>query len=350
MKAVRFTRDVLPEHARNLSEAIDCPSWAARLLQLRQRNDVHELAAAEQELMQRVFRHVLRYVHPSKGSGTEFRESYRRGFPTETIASKEATCFSGPWLTAALLMEAGIPEEQLLYCNVFEDSPESRDWAGTHGALLLRTSANRMFFIDHGYRRAGAPFYIWMTKGMRERARAKETILGGSRGVHLMEMEDPKHAGALDLPSLFQLMPLREGIMSGHMLHVGIDFLNRGMLKEAAHAFDIGLTANPKDPDLHCYRGRVAMQLGDDFGALDSFDSAMRAYPRHLMTLFSIGEYWRSKGRHEIARNSFVAVAFDPRPIWGEGWIRGKAREYLGLPAEEQPGEAERFLLDYEGK
>ena len=117
-------------------------------------------------------------------------------------------------------------------------------------------------------------------------------------------------------------MHVQDGVASGHLLHVGIVFLEEGDLEKAIFAFDLGLTFHPKHADLLCHRGIAYHQKGDLETAAESFEKALKIFPNHCISQLALAKLFMDRAcflgeyrSYSLARAYFRSVANNPCTI-----------------------------------
>lgn len=259
--------------------------------------------------------------------------SYRKGYPSSIVAEKDASCFGGAWLIAALLLRCGIAPRSILYChaNQLHDGQ-----LGPHGQLLLLTSQKEIMLIDHGYGSIGrhlAPS-LWDSRTLIDMIQ----LLNGECAEPVSVTTPEEWAAALHCPRSMVVSPLLSGIASEHYWHVGIEFFHEGKLPEAKRALEYARAFCPKNPDALYYLGLVASREGRNSEAREFFRGALAVFDGHLRAHFALGELAEHAGEQEEACRRYARVAETSDSVWGDDGFLAVARQKLAdLPHPKEP-------------
>lgn len=300
-----------------LSTVIHCNRHRAELLAFEDRYDWKGYAAKQRAILAEVVGAMARFPYDDeKDDLTAARviPPYIAGTPRNVMERKRANCFSGPWLMAMLLLRCGFREDEILYLHA---NQMTADVKGSHGGLLVATRAKELLYADYGYNVRGANFPLKLL----EEENMTNTLTALADGVitgPVMLRFHKDVADCLEVPIDMQAMSLTQGLMSGHMLNVAISFVHEERWEEAEHACFLGLTFNPRDPDLHYYHGLALQALGREAQARRAFLDGIDAYEGHLRCHFALGELLRHQGRVEEALQEFKRVVNDPADVWDD--------------------------------
>ena len=113
-----------------------------------------------------------------------------------------------------------------------------------------------------------------------------------------------------------EIMPLHDGIVSGHLLHVGIDFFNEEKLEEARYTLEMAFRYNSKDADILYYLGLIDFKEGNYEKSEIYFKKALEAFGGHLPSLLSLGELEVIAGDMKKAEKIFRKISKDKRTVF----------------------------------
>lgn len=326
--AARKLRFMLPIKGGPLEKEIEAARFRKRLEKLRAEYNPMALGAAEAELMHKVLHAIMRYPH---GSFTpefgllDFERSFRMSFPANVAREKHLSCYSGPWLAAALMMKAGIPQSQLFLLQTHEMSESTY---GSHAALVLNSSAKQLPMLDYGahcVRHLPAPDLL---PSEYESAHLKYLLNGKTQDAVTIRL-DPALATMQKVPAQYRLLPLEEGFMAGHVFHTGLAFLNEGKFDEAKEAFLLGLALDPNNPDLLYHLGYIAEKQFRKDEAATYYERCLVAYPRHLEALTALGIIECEREHPERAIELLKAVKNDKRTPFANSGYKNRAITWL---------------------
>lgn len=341
-KLANFQREV-NEALPQITEPNDLPALLKTIPAAEYRMQLARLKAQKDpgyEMLQKEIIHrVMRAVSRHHANGFTDHEKYPpsvMGLPTHVVEKKEANCFSGPWLISALLEECGIPRERIFYVNV---QRTYEGIIGNHGSLIVTTEAadskeySEALLVDHGYSQASTLHLGFSENGKMIKAAHK--LLSGILLEPVTLRYKDERATALKLHPHMQIMPLEAGLASGHLLHVGINFLREDAVDEAEYCFELGLSYNKQNPDLLYYTGIIKFKREELDEAEEYLQRALRAFPRHVQSHYSLGEIADAKGDTKKAKEYFMKVAdCNPKKIYGPKAFHTRALHYLGLDEE----------------
>lgn len=327
--------------ARILREVVDCDRFREELSHLRQSHNPVALEAKEIELVSRIFSALMRYPHASTGK----RESDPRrmqavleaNMPILAAERKQLTCFSGPWMMASLLLEAGIPEKQLYFASVQEQEPDR--CFGTHAALAFVTSDRRAFFIDPADRTLQKPFSLSaLTDSASRSALVALFTQRRNTAVHLRIAKD-KVSETGNFRDFF-VLPLLEGAAAFYFQNIAITFLQEKRWPEALRACEIGLQFHPESPDLHYQSGLAYTYLHESDNARLCFERAVLHSPRHQHALMQLGDFCAISRDTQGAIAYYQRVLADERKVWGSAVEpRRMAKLFVRLYGGQSDGE-----------
>lgn len=323
-----------PQERKKLTEAIGCAEYRKEMSALRRQYQWNALAAKERELAHRVYGSVIQIPYDSDSDHLYERKSYLSGTPEYAAEQKRLTCFTGPWLMAALLQEAGIPYHNLYYCNVNE-SPEER--AASHGALLMKCSDGTCIFLDYGFRQCGRPFTLSLLEWKSEQRELGRLFLDGEKMSELGQKfigypahvrVDGKIAKTLKICSDMHVMPLDQGLTGVSLLHAGIAFEEEGKPDEAEAAYEMGLVSYPNNPDILCRLATIALRNKDLPRAEHLLTLSLNAYGGHIHSWYYAGILALEQGDEAAARTHFERIRDDKRAPWGDDMFKKNATRY----------------------
>lgn len=333
-KANDYLKTHEPEPRRKLTEIIDCAGYRTKIETLRSQSQWTALAAKERELAQRVFSEVIQIPYDSDSDRLYERTSYKSGTPAYALEHRKLTCFTGPWLMASLLLEAGIPYHQIFYCNLNE-APGER--AASHGALLLHLSDGSAMFLDYGYKQCGRPFALSMLTEKKQAAELKRLLEMSRAASELKEKfcGYPAHvqinrdlSKTLKICNDAHIMPLDQGFAGISLLHAGIALEEEGKKDEAVAAYEMGLVSYPNSPDLLCRLAIIALQDKELDRAELLLNLSLNAYGGHIQSWYYAGVLAVERGDEKAALTHFRRVVEDKRTLWGDDRFKVNARRY----------------------
>lgn len=259
-------------------------------------------------------------------------ESYAGGSPVYATAhSGDLTCFSSPWLQATLMMECGIPYQNMLFGK---SNKIATRMLGGHGSIFLKTECKDLMWIDPAMHVIESDF-DFVSGQNPQSVREMNALLDDDRTESVFLEFPEKLIKDREYPYEMQVMKLGAGLSSGHMLHTGISFLHEWKLAEAEYAFDLALSFNRLDPDVWYYLGLVNSLNGNLRGAEVCFKEAIQYFGEHLWSYFALGELAMAGGDVQSAKKYFRVVAKNECPIWGYGDFLVKARDYVKMNTRE---------------
>lgn len=285
--------------------------------------------AKEKEVAYRVFgalEALSRDYEPEESLSR--REPYAGGSPVYATAhSGDLTCFSAPWLQAALMVECGIPYKNMLFGK---SNKIATRMLGGHGSIFLKTECKDLMWIDPAMHVIESDFDF--VSGQNPQAvREMNALLDDDRTESVFLEFPEKLMKDRKYPHEMRLMKLGAGLSSGHMLHTGIGFLHERKLAEAEYAFDLALSFNRMDPDVWYYLGLVNSLNGNSREAEACFKEAIRYFGEHLWSYFALGELAMAGGDVKSAKEHFEVVAKNKCSVWGDASFREKARKYVRM-------------------
>lgn len=315
-----------PQDIKKLREVIGCDRYPAELKQLKNEHDPRGYEEKQREIVARVSGAVSRYVLENNVAAEEEEDpSWRRGLPLNFRESKNATCFTGPWLIAMMLMECGIEYDDLIYVHV-NQSHDSQ--IGGHGGLILKTKLQHMVFIDHGYNFSCRDLPTAASATKNEAELVNDFLNGKIKEAVTVLFA---HAESDRIHQHMQFMPLIDGFSSGHLYHVGLSFFAEGDLDKAKFAFELAHTFNRQDPDILYHLGLVALRSNQVEVAEAYFQDALKIFPNHLFSEFGLGETSVKRGDFAAAKKHFGIVGESKFRIWKANDLKENAAKYAGL-------------------
>lgn len=315
-----------PAEIKKLKDIIGCDKLREELEQFEQEHNPRGYEEKQREILARVSGAISRYVVGNVNTAQDEREpSWKMGTPQAFVQSKNASCFTGPWLIALMLMECGIQYNDLIYAHVNQAHDGQ---IGGHGGLIMKTRLRHEIFIDHGYNFACRD----LPAGMAVSKKDIEQIIGLLNGEIKESVTAQFNRHEMDrVHRHMQLMPLNDGFASGHMYHIGLSFLNEGKLDEAEYAFELALNFNRQDPDILYHMGVLSLERQDIEDAERYFEEALRIFPDHLFSEYGLGICLARRGHFDTAKHHFKVVAESPFSIWQAEHVKKKSAEYAAM-------------------
>ncbi len=326
-----------PELRSPLRDVLPIEKYKYEMGNLRATFEWDALGAKEREVMNHIFSEVARISYEyAENEDRPFDEiSFKTGTPAYAVNNRRLTCFTGPWLVAALCLECGIPYEKLYYCNV--NNNHDNHTAGSHAALLMRYSDGTMGFIDYGYKKSSRSF---STQLIEKPADGKKLLLlfntadSWAKENHKIS-GDPVHvsvdrdtAKKSSLYTDMHVLPLDQGFAATQLLHTGLSLRDLGKIEEALEAFELGLTLFPASPDLLCQCAIIHYENGDIERAEWLLDLALSEYANHLVSMFYKAKICHIQGRINEALALFNTIGLDDREVWGDTSVKAQANRY----------------------
>ena len=319
-----------PPAPKRLSDEIDCEKYKKELKALNTTDNLIPYNAKQREIACRVFSAVQEYQTPRKNP------PYKSGMPTSIVENKEITCFGGPWLMATMLLKCGINYDDILYAHVNETYPldNGRRAIGGHGMLLLKTRMHDLLAIDHGFNIPAKDFPFGLCRSGKMLSDFRGFLNGKVAPPVALRFKE-EITESLKVHPDMQIMPLHDGLMSGHLLHVGIDFFNDGRMEEAKYTLEMAFRYNPKDADILYYLGLIEFKKKNYPKAEKYFEKALEAFNGHLLSIFSLGELAIIEEDMKKAEKLFGRVATDERMMFSitpqkeDDELQGRAKKYV---------------------
>lgn len=301
---------------QQLRVKLGAEKYAKDLDILRRLEAYDELALCENAIVQEIVAevrkfHTLHERHPRNSKYTPME----RCMPKAAKEERRLHCFTGTWLTAAMMVECGIPWKQIFFCWIHK-APGIKD--GSHCALLFTDVLKNLKVVDPGFGRVRENFLVGECDSDDIGAQLKE-LLGGMQQEAVDVRLKRQWADSHTLPYEMQVMPLSEGIASTSMLNIGILHEQKGEDDEALHAFELGLGFNPHSPELLYHLGTLASRRSQtDFARECFFDSLSHA-TNYLWAHFGLGEIHYKKGDYLQAQMHLRHIKRSgERKIWGD--------------------------------
>lgn len=311
-----------PMEAKKLREVLECKKHREELVKLRSEYNQVAVAAKEAEIINRVYSEVSKYKR-RKMVGEEMPD-YERGLPVNLLETRDVTCFGAPWLIATMLMECGIQPENLLYCAT---NITYGGIIGSHGSLAVKTNMNDLIFVDI---MAEAPRQIPLA--VIENAQDVDPLVKFLNGLsnHPARITfEESLATSLKMHPHMYIMPLEEGLASGHMLHIGLSFFHEKKYEEAKYAFKLALDLNPKDTDSAYYLGIIACQEGDITLGKKFFKKAIEFFDQYMLAHFALAEVALAEGNREEALARLYLVVGNQNEIYADQTLTDRAKGLL---------------------
>lgn len=313
--------DDKPEKVMDL---VDCDRHRSELRREQRRMNSVTVRHKQMEIIHAVCREAfkLKFVRRDEGEAKTFEQ----GFPANAAETGNLSCFSGPWLIAMLLLNAGFEYEDLSYCHINE---AANGYIGGHGGLVVKVAGNQLVFIDFGLHTV-APIRVELLGG-GNRERTDELIEffrnKGIRSVHTQT--DRMMAAIYQIHPDMQIMDLTSGFGSGHMLHVGIKLLNEGDIEAAEYALQMALSFHKEDPDALYYLGLLEYRTGSYDESKAYCKECVGVFPRYLAAHFLLGQMADAEGDQDEAVARYKIVVETEGHVFGDDVFRGIAKDRL---------------------
>lgn len=310
-----------PVERRPLIEAVEAAKLQRERAELLQARRWTALASKEQEIAARALSAVRMFSYEHGVSDEERVHSYQGyeiGTPAYLKSHRTYNCFTAPWMTATLLMQCGIPRNQIFFCSV-NHQQGNEEIAGSHGTLLVRLQDGTTVFLDPSADTHIVPFAL---KGIRQAFQLKQlkTMINMPRvetvPVHVQLKQAISEATKLPLDMI--VAPLDQGLTATMLLHVGISFRGEKRMKEARAAFELGLASFPNHPDLLAELCAMEMTEGDLKNAELFSGELLKNAPTHMLGRFQAAKIAAAKGEYDKAEALCVALEADKRKPWGD--------------------------------
>ena len=318
-----------PEETRKLKDVIGCEGLKQELEQLEVEHNPRGYDEKQREILARVSGAVARYIIQSRSvfmhDEDNAEPTWQQGFPLNFQKSKNATCFTGPWLIAMMLMECGIKYTDILYAQVNQTHDGQ---LGGHGGLILTTRLNHYVFIDHGYNFACRDLPRLKVETKEEIPLVREFMKGKINEAITIVFPNEESER---IHKHMQFMSLIDGFASGHLYHVGLSFLDAGEIERAKFAFEMAHTFNRQDPDILYHLGLVALKQHQNETAEKYFMDALKIFPDHLFSTFGLGECAGKSGDLLLAKLYFDEVGGSEFPIWKGEKLKEDAAKYASM-------------------
>lgn len=308
---------------RRLIDRIDAYKYRVELARLKKLAYVWpSIDAKEKEIAFRVFGEVDLIYRDNPA--LEREPSYVYGRPPSVVNNSCISCFSGPWLQAALMMACGIDYENMLLGRTHKTADRV---LGGHNFLLLKTEYKYLIRIDPAEHIIDDDF-AYKYRQNKQTIDEMNHLMNGMR-AEPVSLKFPKIlVKNSHYPYEMQAMKLGTGLSSVHMLHVGIEFLHERKLAEAEYAFEMALSFNAYDPDAWYYLGLVYFFNGNAKEAKRYFEKAIECFDEHLWSYFALGEMAVAEGNVKLAKEYFEIVAGNKCAVFGDYSFVTKAHIY----------------------
>jgi ribosomal protein S18 acetylase RimI-like enzyme len=312
-----------------LSTVVGAKRHRAQLDHMWKLGNLNAVAAKEVAIAHEIFAVLQSWQYGADAHCGGVIRSCHGGLPVQVLESQSLTCFSGPWVAAAVMRECGIPEHQIFLGTEYETVPQTQTF-GVHAFLLLSTAKREIITLDVAGREVGEPFRTGWCENQIMRAELC-SLLGNTRRIPVTFRASQKARESNEIFTVAQISPLLEGLASIHCLNVGLSALVLNRSNEAKHAFEVGLDFSPHQPDLHYQLGRLAFAAGDTTEAEYRCRQALATYDKHLLTHDLAARIALELGDTKRARTHFEVIHSDPRTIWGDpvGMMKGMAFAYV---------------------
>lgn len=346
---------------RKLLDVIDAERCRKELEQCRSEQLWGVLGAKEREIVNRVFCEVARipYAYTSgEHLLNQGDQSFAMGTPTHAASQNALTCFTGPWLLAALLMECGIPYASMYFCEL-HDNPSSPLLKGAHCSLFIRFSDGTSGFFDLGDRHGNRAFILSCLEEKEERevrqffhitdayAEAQEKYPGDPITLHM----PPGIADKLKVSSDFRMMSLDQGFTAGMLYHTGIALEASGSIDEARVAYELALISDRGCIDILHRLAELEYAAGNEQRGDILIDRILEKTPDYGPALYRKGVRAAALGDLDLAHECFEAVFMNIYQYWGAGDLQLRAMNADALVSEEllrQQADVRSFLTDEE--
>lgn len=316
---------------RALQSVVGCRRHEREMKRLRRSKNIEGLDAHEKAAAYEVFAAVMKYPYGSHIRDPDRIPAYVAGTPKHVMEKRAVNCFTAPWVMASMLLQCGIPYNQLFFARI--NDPDLNCFDG-HCALLMRTHNNSLLLLDGGLRRVNPHLRLSYATSEDDKKRMS-ALLGGHSDEPTIFSIPKRTAKTFKLPNRLQVAPLLEGFAAVHMLHTGLSLRHEGKFDEAQQAFHAGLGYNALDPNLHYELGLAAFMEHDIAKAKKLLHQALTLDPDLLFSHFTLGEIALSQGNTTEARKRFKRYADDPRMAHGDsGIMKERAKRYLSMTDE----------------
>lgn len=311
---------------RTLRERIGCDNLREEFRRAARTGSSYDYSLLQRVAAEKVFREVARYrALPSDGTNA-VPEDARRGFPVNVAKNQVGSCFGGLWLLTAMLRESGFGPQEFFYCKVHKLHDGI---LGNHASLLLATTNKDYYVFDHGYNISGGVFPLdqcTSRKGIRD---AKRILDFRSKDAVSLRMH-PDLAATFKIHRALQLMPLREGFCSNHLLAVALDAVRQGQHAEADLLLEWAASFNPHDPDILYHQGISHFKKGELDEAERLLKRAISIFDEHLQSHFALGELMLARGDKERAKEYFSTVSLNGNRMYGDAPFHAMAVDKMG--------------------
>lgn len=326
--AQKYLNEHKPEPREKLRDYLKCDQYRAEMKSLREALQWGALGAKEREITSRISSEVMRFPYANAAINGKSYEmmSYRAGTPAFASEHRMLNCFTGPWMMASLCLEAGIPYENMLFCDVHSH-------VAPHGALLVQFSDGKMQMFDYASKISGETFKVAMIKDKGDAREFLRSLAAGETGASLgkklprepVKIEIKKEAREFSSYGEMSLLPLDQGFASSQLLHTGIAFHEEGKLDEALQAYELGLAAHPTSPDLLCRSAMIYLERKDTDRAYHLLETSVRNCFSHLLSHFYLGKLFVEMGNDDFAYPEFKFVRDAQHEPWGDRSFKVKA-------------------------
>lgn len=290
-------------------DIVDAPRCKEELESARRMHNPAALGAKESEIVWRVFSEVMRFEHSH--TGTEKTGANPHCWTPRYVREEgRVNCFTGPWLIAALLLECGIPEDQIFYCDV--QGPTNDVLLGTHGSLIVTLASGQQLLIDvggHTIQTFPLSLYDEATNRKLHRLFEYKTYKTQTHGLLPVKAEQPhEQMQVTRIHRDMHVMPMRNGFAWGALMSTGLEALETGKAAVARHAFELAYDLHPQSPDILCHMGRCHAAQGNNEEALFWMDEAIRSCSKNLITRYERAKLHIDMGSYEAALQDLVHI------------------------------------------
>ena len=320
-----------PMEAKKLREALECERYREELVKLRSEHNPTAVAAKEMEIINRVFAEVTKYKRRKVGENKNMTD-YERGFPVNLVKTRDVSCFSAPWLIATMLLECGFQPENLFYCAT---NKTEGALLGGHGSLVAKTTMQDLVLIDI---MSNSPRQIPLAvmKNREDVDPLINLVSGKNSGPARVAFQNTL-AWKLYMPMHAYLLPVEEGLASGHMLHTGLTFFHEQRYEEAKYAFKLALDLHPKDTDSTYYLGMIACKEGNLNEGKRLFSRCIEFFDQYMLAHFALAEIAMSEGSREEALARLMLVVGNNDEVYADKTLLDRAKRLLVTILLEDP-------------
>lgn len=317
LSACDFLNNPPDEIVQKLRDMIDVRRCREELEAARRCHLSHIIGAKQSEIIQRVTGAIFRYPHSQQDeSDVASRDDCALTFVRD---NKEINCFTGPWLTAAMLLECGFDEGRMMYCDV---QGVSGTTYGIHGSLMVALDSGQQLLIDIGFKSIrNVPFGLYkpaVAKKLRSFVGSESSQCPKVRVSPILATLSNSIAQKTNIHRRMAVMPIRQGFAWGTLLTMGIDSFEAGNTADARHAFELAHALHPASPDILIWLACCSEKEGDRSTAKILLEDAMARCPDNKHAQYRRALLHISDGEYDEAR-CLIDTVLDDRATWHGG-------------------------------